>query len=158
MRKHLALSLFAAAFLLAASSAVLAQAPAVEKAPLTVETLWKIKRLGGPEISPTASGRWCRLRPTTFQDKGTTNLWLCRPTAVARRLTTRRLRLQPGLEPRRQVDCLRLRRGEDETTQLYSPSGGEAWRLHQRADRRLGAQVVSPTRNASPSSAVSGPT
>ena len=137
MRKRLVLSLFVVALLASAAPALLAQAPVAEKSPLTVETLWKIKRLGGPEISP--DGKWVAVPVTTYdvpKDKGTTNLWLVPtdggPEGSGRRLTTHDgSDSSPAWSPDGKWIAFVSRRGEDETTQIYliSTSGGEAWRL-----------------------------
>src|SRR5262245_37490931 len=81
--------LLAGALLLTAAPAKGAEAPA-GRGPMTAETLWKLKRLGPPSISP--DGAWAAVSVTAYdlkEDKGKTDIWLV-PTrgGEARRLTT----------------------------------------------------------------------
>ncbi|MBI2803620.1 MAG: S9 family peptidase [Planctomycetes bacterium] len=53
-----------------------AQTP--KKRPITLEDLWKVKRLGKPSISP--DGKWVAVDVTTFsmeQNNSNTQIWLC---------------------------------------------------------------------------------
>jgi hypothetical protein len=48
-----------------AASRGLAQEPAVKKHPLTVEDMWRVKRLGPPALSP--DGKWLALEVTRYR-------------------------------------------------------------------------------------------
>src|ERR1043166_6075637 len=48
------------------------------KRPITLEDLWKVKRLGKPSISP--DGKWVAVDVTTFsmeENNSNTQIWLC---------------------------------------------------------------------------------
>lgn len=101
---------------------------------LTPESMWKIQRLGTPDISP--DGRWAVVGVTRYdlaKDRGITDLWLV-PTepGEARRLTSYEgSDSSPVWSPDGKWIAFESRRGEDELTQIYviSTSGGEAVRL-----------------------------
>lgn len=105
-----------------------------EGSPLTPETVWKIQRLGSPDVSP--DGRWAVVGVTRYdlaKDKGITDLWLV-PTQAgeARRLTSYEgSDSSPAWSPDGKWIAFESRRGEDEATQIYliATTGGEAVRL-----------------------------
>src|SRR6266851_1593100 len=50
---------------------------AAEKRPITVDDLWKVKRVGPPTISP--DGKWCAVEVTTYNmeaNDSTSQIWL----------------------------------------------------------------------------------
>ncbi|MCC7199079.1 MAG: S9 family peptidase [Gammaproteobacteria bacterium] len=107
---------------------------ATAPAPLTAETIWEMKRLGAPVLSP--DGRFAVLTVTQFdvkENKSATDLWLV-PTAggAARRLTSDNA---TDAEPAWSPDGTRIafvsRRGDDKQSQLYviRLDGGEAQRV-----------------------------
>src|SRR5438132_13902234 len=52
--------------------------PQTAKRPITLEDLWKVKRLGKPAISP--DGTWVAVEVTSFNmddNSSTAHLWLC---------------------------------------------------------------------------------
>src|SRR5688572_19227343 len=82
--------LLAGSLLLSFATPQAAETPA-SRGPITAETLWKLKRLGAPSVSP--DGAWAVVSVTAYdlkEDKGKTDLWLVSTRgAEARRLTTR---------------------------------------------------------------------
>ena len=73
----LAASASAAAPAPAAASAAAPAPAAAPKKPLTHETLWMMKRVGAPTVSP--DGKWAVysvLEPSYEQDKAVSDLWL----------------------------------------------------------------------------------
>ena len=55
-----------------------ARPQATAKRPITLEDLWKAKRLGKPSISP--DGKWVAIDVTTFDmddNSSATQIWLC---------------------------------------------------------------------------------
>jgi dipeptidyl aminopeptidase/acylaminoacyl peptidase len=105
-----------------------------DKAPLTAEKMWEIKRLGSPALSP--DGKWSVVPVTSYdvkQDKGLTDLWLV-PTdgGAARPLTTHESsESNPAWSPDGQWIAFEAKRGEDENPQIYiiPAAGGEARRV-----------------------------
>src|SRR6266478_4522779 len=52
--------------------------PQAGKRPITLEDLWKVKRLGKPSISP--DGKWVAVDVTSFDmddNSSNTQIWLC---------------------------------------------------------------------------------
>jgi dipeptidyl aminopeptidase/acylaminoacyl peptidase len=109
------------------------KAPA-SSSPLSAETMWSLKRLGDPAISP--DGRLAVVPVTRYdvsQNKGFTDLWLI-PTngGNARQLTSGPgSASQPVFSPDGKRIAFVSKRGEDETGQIYviAIDGGEALRL-----------------------------
>jgi dipeptidyl aminopeptidase/acylaminoacyl peptidase len=105
-----------------------------KKHPLTVEDLWKVKRVGAPSIAP--DGKWCVVDVTTYEmekDDSTTNLWLLATDGK----TQKQLTNTPGKNsgPKWSPDgkwiAFTSKRGTDAAAQIYvvSPDGGEAKRV-----------------------------
>src|SRR5262245_14930370 len=101
---------------------------------LTAETMWQLKRLAAPAISP--DGRLAVVPVTTYdvdKNKGETNLWLV-PTkpGKARQLTSAAERdSSPAWSPNGELIAFVSKRGDDKEPQLYviAVSGGEARRV-----------------------------
>jgi dipeptidyl aminopeptidase/acylaminoacyl peptidase len=105
-----------------------------ERSPLTAETLWQIKRLGAPALSP--DGRWAAVPVTSHDvkaDKAMTDLWLVPTTpGEARQLTSHEgSESSPAWSPDGNWIAFVAKRGEDEVSQIYliPLAGGEARRL-----------------------------
>jgi dipeptidyl aminopeptidase/acylaminoacyl peptidase len=101
---------------------------------ITVEDLWKIKRLGPPAISP--DGAWCCVEVTTWnldKDEGMSELWLLATDGSQQRQLTNSGGRNSG--PRWSADgqwiAFTSKRSGDEVAQIYviSPAGGEARRV-----------------------------
>jgi dipeptidyl aminopeptidase/acylaminoacyl peptidase len=111
-----------------------ANADGPAKRNITVEDLWKVKRLGPPAISP--DGTWCCVEVTSWnldKDEGTSELWLLATDGSQRRQLTNAGGKNSG--PRWSDDGLWIaftsKRTGDEVAQVYviSPAGGEARRV-----------------------------
>ena len=123
-----------AANLLAASAAG-AQAPAQRK-PITHETLWLMKRVGAPVVSP--DGRWVVFQvvePAYDADKAVSDLWLVPAdgSAPPRRITnTKAAENGAAWSPDSHSVAFSTKREGDEAEQIYILDligGGEARRL-----------------------------
>lgn len=119
---------------IAVATAALPAAGHAQSTPLSAETMWQLKRLGDPSISP--DGRLAVLAVTTYdveKNKGFSDLWLL-PTAggPARQLTSDQASdTQPRFSPDGKWIAFISKRGEDKESQLYviAPDGGEARRV-----------------------------
>jgi dipeptidyl aminopeptidase/acylaminoacyl peptidase len=111
-------------------------APSIQAAPapLSAETMWTLKRLGDPSISP--DGKLAVLAVTRYdieKNRGFADLWLI-PTAggAARQLTSDEANdTQPRFSPDGHWIAFVSKRGEDKESQIYviAPDGGEARRV-----------------------------
>jgi dipeptidyl aminopeptidase/acylaminoacyl peptidase len=101
---------------------------------LTLEDLWKVRRVGSPSIAP--DGKWAVVELTTYdmdKDDSSSNLWLLATDGKHQTQLT----ASPGKNsgPRWSPDgkwiAFTSKRGDDEVAQVYliSPSGGESRRL-----------------------------
>jgi dipeptidyl aminopeptidase/acylaminoacyl peptidase len=115
--------------------AVQAEEAAGPKKPLSAETMWQLRRLGEPALSP--DGRWAALTVTAYDvkdDKGLTDLWLVptTPGETARALTSHEAGdSNPAWSPDGRLLAFESKRGKDEETQIYviPADGGEARRV-----------------------------
>jgi dipeptidyl aminopeptidase/acylaminoacyl peptidase len=119
----------AIALMLLALFAVAAQAE-----PFTAAAMWRLKRLGDPQISP--DGRLAVIPVTSYdvdKNKGTTNLWLVpTKTGKARQLTSDSASdSSPVWSPDGELIAFVSKRGEDRQPQAYviAVDGGEARRV-----------------------------
>jgi dipeptidyl aminopeptidase/acylaminoacyl peptidase len=115
------------------AASVMAQT-STDTAPLTALSMWQLKRLGDPAISPDGK---LAVVPVTHYDidknEGFTDLWLV-PTAggEARQLTSDAASdNDPVFSPDGKWIAFVSKRGEDKQTQIYviAPDGGEARRV-----------------------------
>ncbi len=112
-----------------------AQAPA--KKPITHETLWMMKRVGAPAVSP--DGKWAVyavLEPAYEPKDAVSDLWLVATdgSAPARRIThSKETKDDVDWSPDSTRIAFATKREGDEVAQIYildlSPGGGEARRL-----------------------------
>ncbi len=119
----------------ALAAAASAQAPA--KKPITHETLWMMKRVGAPVVSP--DGRWAVysvLEPSYEPKDAVSDLWLVATdgSTPARRIThTKEAKDDVDWSPDSTRIAFATKREGDEVAQIYildlSPGGGEARRL-----------------------------
>jgi len=121
------------ALLLAFNPARSADEPKPGKHPLTLDDLWKVKRLGAPAISP--DGKWVVTEVTTYSMKSndsTSDLWLLAADGKAqRRLTAHKGKNSgPAWSPDGKKIAFVSKR-DDEVAQVHviAPDGGEAERL-----------------------------
>lgn len=127
--------LFVVLFVLACAAAGgWSQEPAIPKHPLTVEDLWRVKRLGPPALSP--DGQWVVVEVTTYrmeENDSTSNLWLLATNGgtAARRLTTRPGKnSDPAWSPDgKQIAFVSKPVGESGQVFLIPPEGGQAKQL-----------------------------
>ena len=102
-----------------------------EKRPITIDDLWKIKRIGPPSVSP--DGAWAAVEVTTFgKEEGTSNVWLLGTDGKKQKQLTSFVGKNSGPKwsPDGQWIAFLRKRGTDEAAQIYliSPEGGEARR------------------------------
>lgn len=112
-----------------------------EKRPITVEDLWKVKRLGKPSISP--DGQWVAVDVTTYSmddNSSSTQIWLCSTDGKSQKQLTnhKESSTAPIWSPDGKSIVFTSKRnppsptgkgaGGEGETQIYviSPSGGEA--------------------------------
>ena len=105
-----------------------------ERAPLTANVLWQIRRVGNPSLSP--DGQWAVVPVTSYDtkaDKALTDLWLVPTTpGEARQLTSHEgSETSPAFSPDGRYVALEAKRGDDENPQIYviPLGGGEARRV-----------------------------
>lgn len=125
-----------AAAIAAAGFATPEVATAQAKAPITHESLWMMKRVGAPIVSP--DGKWVLFsvaEPSYEADKATNDLWLVPSAGGAppRRITnTRAAEGGPVWSPDSRSIAFTAKREGDEAEQVYIldiASGGEARRV-----------------------------
>ncbi|MDR2871902.1 MAG: S9 family peptidase [Xanthomonadaceae bacterium] len=109
-------------------------APALAKRPLTAETMWDLKRLSTPAVSP--DGRYTVVAVAENdreKDRPTTRLWLFdNASGNARTLTSEGVSsTKPVWSPDGTRILFESRRGDDDASQIYmiSLGGGEATRV-----------------------------
>ncbi len=129
---HHALRLLAATAALGLPAAALAD---TAPAPLTAETMWQLKRVGAPAISP--DGRLAVYALTSYDadnDKGDADLYVAATAGGSKpqRLTSSKgNESQPAWSPDGQWIAFVAKRGDDKQPQIYviSATGGEATRV-----------------------------
>ena len=127
---NLAIRLLAAAVAVWPAIATAAETPV----PLTAETMWQLKRVGNPAISP--DGKFAVYGVTRYDaenDKGDADLFLV-PTAGGKpqRLTSMKgNESEPSWSPDGRFIAFVAKRGDDKQSQLYviAANGGEATRV-----------------------------
>ena len=125
-----AIRLLAATVVVWAAIAAAAETPV----PLTAETMWQLKRIGNPAISP--DGKFAVYGVTRYDaenDKGDADLFLV-PTAGGKpqRLTSMKgNESEPSWSPDGRFIAFVAKRGDDKQSQLYviAANGGEATRV-----------------------------
>jgi dipeptidyl aminopeptidase/acylaminoacyl peptidase len=112
-----------------------AQAPAAARKPITHESLWMMKRVGAPVVSP--DGRWALFNlnePSYKGDEAVQDLWLVRTdgSAPPRRLTsTKAAESDPAWSPDSAKIAFSTKREGDEVSQIYvmDLAGGDPRRV-----------------------------
>ncbi len=108
----------------------------VRRKPLSIETLWALKRIGTPTLSPDGSSACASVTSYDMEkNEGATELWLY-PTRAGRGAKPRRLTAGdkdsgPAWSPDGGLIAFTAKRKDDEVPQLYviAPDGGEARRV-----------------------------
>ena len=135
MNRHLKLCTLLIAGCLTASATTMAQSPPTLK-PITHETLWMMKRVGAPAVSP--DGKWVVysvLEPSYEADKAVSDLWLAAADGQRppRRITnTKAPEGSVAWSSDSSSIAFTTKRETDETEQVYIlnlAEGGEARRL-----------------------------
>ena len=103
-----------------------------EKRPITIDDLWKIKRIGAPSVSP--DGAWAAVEVTTYgKEEGTSNVWLLGTDGKKQKQLTSFTGKNSGPKwsPDGQWIAFLSKSGMDEAAQIYliAPEGGGARRL-----------------------------
>ena len=101
----------------------------ITKRPITLEDLWKIKRLGKPSISP--EGDWVAVDVTSYNmddNSSTSHLWLCSTDGkTQKQLTTAKGGASgPIWSPDGKSIAFASKRGDSTQIYVISPNGGEA--------------------------------
>jgi dipeptidyl aminopeptidase/acylaminoacyl peptidase len=125
-------TLLAVCTLLAAFTTVEAGEKTVKR-PITLEDLWKVKRLGKPSISP--DGKWVAVDVTSYKmddNSSTSQLWLCSTDGKTQKQMTRGKggASGPAWSPDGQsIAFISKRSGDVAQIHVISPDGGEAKQL-----------------------------
>ena len=104
--------------------------PQAAKRPITLEDLWKVKRLGKPSISP--DGAWVAVDVTSFQmddNSSNTQIWLCSTDGKTQKQLTNHKASSSGplwSPDGKSIAFTSKRSGEVPQIHVISPDGGEA--------------------------------
>src|SRR5262245_9146479 len=113
---------------------LVAPAVAADKRPITVDDLWKVKRVGPPTISP--DGKWCAVEVTTYDmdaNDSTSQIWLLATDGKTQKQLTNTPSKNSGPKwsPDGKWIAFTAKRTNDDVAQIYviAPEGGEARRV-----------------------------
>ncbi len=106
--------------------------PQAAKRPITLEDLWKVKRLGKPSIAP--DGAWVAVDVTTHNmddNSSNTQIWLCSTDGkTQKQLTTNKASSSnPIWSPDGKTIAFTSKRGDSTQIYVIAPDGGEARQL-----------------------------